>query len=217
MSGAREEILARVRVQVALRGGAIEPPSPDERRAVVPARATLSGVDLLDLFVRRATGAAMTVSRVSRIEDLPAAAARFVDSELGPAGGGATAVSVPPRWSGLAWKAAGLDCTAHPPSPLHPVSITAGWAGIAETGTCVIRTGSENAHSAAVLTRANVIALDASAVVATIEDVFARARAEALPRSLLFVTGPSRTGDIGATVVVPAQGPARVHIVLVGG
>ncbi len=230
MNGGRDEILARIRAQLVGRVP-VGRATAEERRAVVPARASQGGVDLIDLFTRRATGVAMTVGRAERVADVPAAAARFAgearaDGEAGADGGradggrtdgSAFAVSVPPSLGGLAWRAAGLDATPHPPSPHHRLSVTMAWAGIAETGTCVVRSGSENAHSASVLTRANLIVLETSAVVATMEDVFARVRDAQVPRTLLFVTGPSRTGDIGFRLIVPAQGPARVHILLVGG
>jgi L-lactate dehydrogenase complex protein LldG len=217
VSGARAEILARIRARLAT-ADPVERPGADERRAVIPARATASGVDLVDLFIRRATRLRMSVTRVAHLEAVPAEVARLA-SEPGGAGAheGAIATSVAPSLSGLPWNGAGLDATPHPPSPLHQISVTTAWAGVAETGTCVIRTGSENAHSASVLTPANVILLDPAAVVATLEDVFSLARAAPMPRALLFVSGPSRTGDIGSLVVFPAQGPARVHIVLVGG
>ena len=36
-----------------------------------------------------------------------------------------------------------------------------------------------------------------------------------LPRALTFVTGPSRTGDIGLKIELGAHGPRRLHIVIV--
>ena len=213
MSGARDQILARLRVQL-VGHPPVDRPSDAERTAVIPARALGAGVDRIDLFTRRATGVSMTVGRIARLAELPAAAASFA-GQL--ADGEANTVSVAPSLSGLPWREAGLDAAPHPPSPHHRLSVTTAWAGVAETGTCVVRSGAENAHSASVLTRANLIVLEASAVVATMEDVFARVRAEQVPRTLLFVTGPSRTGDIGFRLIVPAQGPARVHILLVGG
>lgn len=210
MSSARQEILARIRGQLADRAP-VERAAADERRAAIPARAQ-GGVDRIELFIRRAAAVGTSIGRASRLEEVPAEVARFAGE---PAAGGPIPVSVAPRLCHLPWRAAGLDPTPHPPGPLDRLSVTAACAGIAETGTCAVPSGAENAHSASVLTRANVIVLETGAVMATMEEVFART--EALPRALLFVTGPSRTGDIGFRVVVPAQGPARVHIVLVGG
>jgi L-lactate dehydrogenase complex protein LldG len=38
-----------------------------------------------------------------------------------------------------------------------------------------------------------------------------------MPRTVNFVSGPSRTADIGGTIVIGAHGPRRLCIVLVRG
>jgi L-lactate dehydrogenase complex protein LldG len=38
-----------------------------------------------------------------------------------------------------------------------------------------------------------------------------------LPRTVNFITGPSRTGDIEQRIQLGAHGPRRLHIVLVEG
>jgi L-lactate dehydrogenase complex protein LldG len=42
-----------------------------------------------------------------------------------------------------------------------------------------------------------------------------RAERAALPRSVNFISGPSRTADIEQTVTLGAHGPYRLHVVLV--
>jgi L-lactate dehydrogenase complex protein LldG len=211
---AREEILQRVRARLASQTP-VARPSDQERRAVIPARATHEGVDLIELFTRRAGRPGVTLARVREWQAVPAEVAR-VASELFEASAPAVSVSPVARVAQLPWSAAGLAAAPHPPGPQQRLSVTAAWAAIAETGTCVVRSGTENAHSASIVPRLNAIVLDVADVVATMEDVFARLRRERLPRTVLFVSGPSSTGDIEMRVVVPAQGPQRVHIVLVG-
>ncbi len=52
------------------------------------------------------------------------------------------------------------------------------------------------------------------------ESVFAKLRAAygvgAAPRTLNFITGPSRSADIEQTLLLGAHGPRRLHIVVVG-
>ena len=38
-----------------------------------------------------------------------------------------------------------------------------------------------------------------------------------MPRTVNFITGPSRTGDIEQRIQLGAHGPRRLHIVLVEG
>jgi L-lactate dehydrogenase complex protein LldG len=38
-----------------------------------------------------------------------------------------------------------------------------------------------------------------------------------MPRTLNFITGPSRSGDIEQKLLLGAHGPRALHIILVGG
>ena len=38
---------------------------------------------------------------------------------------------------------------------------------------------------------------------------------ERLPRTVNFVTGPSKTGDVEQTIQEGAHGPRRVHVIVV--
>ena len=66
-------------------------------------------------------------------------------------------------------------------------------------------------------TRAGV--LGASQMVGAMEDAWdaLRATGAGMPRTALFVTGPSRTGDIEVTLYLGAHGPRRLHVILVDG
>jgi L-lactate dehydrogenase complex protein LldG len=53
------------------------------------------------------------------------------------------------------------------------------------------------------------------------ERVFAKLRATygkgQMPRTVNFITGPSRSGDIEQTLLLGAHGPRRLHVLVVKG
>ena len=53
------------------------------------------------------------------------------------------------------------------------------------------------------------------------ESIWQRARMAygkgAMPRTLNFITGPSRSGDIEQTMLLGAHGPRRLHIIVIAG
>jgi L-lactate utilization protein LutC len=53
--------------------------------------------------------------------------------------------------------------------------------------------------------------------VAHIEDVWARMRSDkrVMPRTVNFITGPSKTADVEQTIQEGAHGPRRLHVILV--
>jgi L-lactate dehydrogenase complex protein LldG len=62
----------------------------------------------------------------------------------------------------------------------------------------------------------HVAIVRASQVVATYEDGWDRLRTTgAMPRTVNFVTGPSRTADIELKIQLGAHGPRRLHLVVV--
>ncbi|MFN4087912.1 MAG: LUD domain-containing protein, partial [Alphaproteobacteria bacterium] len=57
-------------------------------------------------------------------------------------------------------------------------------------------------------------------VVGSLEDAWDRLRGRsghAMPRTVNFITGPSRSADIGQQLQMGAHGPRRLHILLVDG
>ena len=62
-----------------------------------------------------------------------------------------------------------------------------------------------------------IVVLRANRIVGAYEDAWdlLRARGKGMPRTVNFITGPSRSADIEQTVQMGAHGPLRLHIVLV--
>ena len=159
-----------------------------------------------------ATELAATVSRIGRREEVPAALARFMEVEsLG------VAVRITPALVDLPWSEAGLTAMFGIADPADTVSVTPVFAGIAETGTLALLSGSDSPTSLNFLPNTHIAVLSAGDVVGVYEDVWDRLRRDgrAIPRTINLISGPSRTGDIEQTIEIGAHGPRRLHILLI--
>lgn len=170
------------------------------------------GSDPVARFREQALRTSQTVDQVSGMADVPAAAARYLDS-IGVA---RSAIA----WQTLAsldWQAAGIQVDFRTPVDQDLVGITGCFCAVAETGTLMLLSGPETFASAALLPETHIAIVPVSRVVRSIEDAFALAKKERgeLPRATNFISGPSRTGDIEQTIVLGAHGPYRVHVILV--
>jgi L-lactate dehydrogenase complex protein LldG len=220
---AREAVLARVRKALGRQGPA------DQARASAHAylEARRHGPrpavpdDLAQRFVARAADMESTVERVATLDDVVPAVGRYVasldaacaDPQQDPRAGVCW-----PEFGWLDWTAGGLQIESRPTVGHDAIGITGCFCAIAETGTLVFLTGAETPTGTFLLPETHVAIVRVDQIVGSMEDAFARIRAErgALPRAVNLVSGPSRTGDIEQTIVLGAHGPRRLHIVLVG-
>ncbi|MNT99319.1 Lactate utilization protein C [compost metagenome] len=65
----------------------------------------------------------------------------------------------------------------------------------------------------------HIVVLAADEIAGDMETIWARLREKqgsAMPRTVNFVTGPSRSADIEQTLLLGAHGPRALHIVIVG-
>jgi L-lactate dehydrogenase complex protein LldF len=101
------------------------------------------------------------------------------------------------------------------------VGISGANAAIAETGTVMIVTNEGNADLTITLPRVHVAVFGIDKVIASLDDAVAMLRM--LPRSATgqvmsayvnWVTGPSRSSDIGFQPVIGAHGPREMHCVV---
>lgn len=213
---ARERILQRIR-RAQGRGGTV---SAAEREGIEtylrrhprgPLR-ELSG-DLVVRFRERAEASVSTTERVASLQEVPAAAARYLDALGVPKSG-----CVWPQLAMLDWVAAGLKLESRAARDTDAVGVTGVFCALAETGTLMLCSGADTPATVSLLPETHVAVVPAGRIVATMEDGWDLARAEfgQLPRAVNFISGPSRTADIEQSIVLGAHGPYRVHIVIVG-
>lgn len=98
------------------------------------------------------------------------------------------------------------------------VSLTGAEMGIAETGTLVLGGQPGGWGLASVLPWVHVVLLSAEAIFADLPTAFQvlETRMSAGDRDWVWITGPSRTADIGHTLVMGAHGPNALNVVVVG-
>lgn len=223
MSEAREQILNTLRR--GLRRGPVE----GERRAelearlahpprnVIPARALRPHFEQVDLFMQMARNAAATVDPVTHPADVPVAVSAFLDCEGLPA---ELVMAPDPELAALPWPEDSTQRIEHRAAvDGDKTSVSLAFAGIAETGTLVLLSGPHSPTTLNFLPDTHIVVLRADRIVGAYEDAWdlLRARGLGMPRTVNFITGPSRSADIEQTVQMGAHGPLRLHVVLVGG
>lgn len=216
---AREQILGAIRASIAQGGGARDIAAVDARLAdpkpnLIPARAQLRHGKQIKLFIKQAESAAATVVRVASAADAPAAVAEYLASHNLPA----RAVMAPDAaLDALPWADTALELRAGATDGDDAVAVTGTFAAVAETGTLMIASGPDHPTTLDCLPETHVVVLRRDQVVGSYEDGWTRLRASGrgTPRTVVFTTGPSRTGDIEQTMQLGAHGPRRLHIVLI--
>ena len=182
-------------------------------RGVRPSRVDLDSDGLADLFVDYAKGVDMSVDRVASMEDVPDRVADYLARENLPAN---LRLAPDPSLDGIPWeKRPTLTITRGKTDGSDEVALTGVFAGVAETGTLIMRSGPEHPTTLNFLPDSHLVVIRKSQIVGSYEDAWDKIRDGKMPRTVNFITGPSRTGDIEQTIFMGAHGPRRMHIVLV--
>ena len=226
MTNGREQILGSIRKS--LRRGPVTDERAAELRAkigahernLIPARAAaLPSEQQVELFIRMAEGVQTSVVRVRSAAEVPGAVADYLAEKNLPA---KLVMTPDPRLDGIPWADRPLlDIRRGRAEDGDLTGVTACVAGIAETGTLLLTSGPESPTRNNFLPDHHLVVMRRDQVVATYEDGFDRLRAQSKgdewvpPRTMNFITGPSRTGDIEQKIELGAHGPRRLHIILI--
>ena len=190
------------------------------RRNPTPARAAaLDHRAQVDLFVMMAEEVQATVARASSLAVVPEAVARYLAAENLPA---KLVMAPDPSLDAIRWENWPLlEIRRGRAEADDRVSLTPCHAAVAETGSLMLISGPQTPTTLNFLPDTHIVLVDADQVVATYEDGWERLRARGMsevpPRTINFITGPSRTADIEQHIELGAHGPRRLHIVLVEG
>lgn len=191
-------------------GDRLDRPRPN----TVPARGRLQQPELTELFVDQALQAGASVGRLASVDEVPAAVAAFCVEHGLPA---VPVIAEASPLCTLPWRAAGMSSEQRLPRSGDALGIGMAVAGIAETGTLVMLSGPENPVTSNFLPDNHVVVVQARDLLGTSEDLWAmlRERALPLPRTVNWITGPSRSGDIEMIMLMGAHGPIRLHVLVI--
>ena len=224
MTSARDDILATVRRSLGVTGR--EPTRRDivdERlrrapKGVIPARGQLAGAELIGLFRTQAEASFATVAEVASASEVPGVVADFLRGHNLPA---ALRVGADPRLAALSWGDTSLEISHGPSTGGDINAVSHAFGGVAETGTLIMTSGSENPSTLNFLPDNHIVILAAGDIAGDYETIWEKVRTAygkgRMPRTVNMITGPSRSADIEQTLLLGAHGPRRLHVVIVSG
>ena len=126
-----------------------------------------------------------------------------------------------PRLAAMPWAQTALEVMHGRSSGDDLVAVAHAFGGVAETGTLVLVSGPGNPTTLNFLPDYAIAVVRESDIAGAYETVWEHLRAAygkgVMPRTVNWVTGPSRSGDIEQTILLGAHGPRSVHIVVVRG
>jgi len=211
----REAILRRIRLALGGATGADVAAQLSARMLHPPPAPVPQGEgDVVARFIARASANLIAVERIASLAQLVPAVQSLLEGGEDDARG----ISVAPALRHVGWPA-DWAINYGPGRIVERLSVTEAFAGIAETGSIVMRSAPETPTSLNFLPDVHVVVLHAGDILARPEDVWHRMRTsgEAWPRTVNVISGASRTADVGGVIVRPAHGPKRVHVLVVGG
>ncbi|WP_374301784.1 lactate utilization protein C [Ferrovibrio sp.] len=224
MSSSRERIFATLRaglkdtVNDPARPRAVAERIASHPRNLLPQRAQKPHAEQVALFTAKVEALTVTVDRVSSTSDVPGKISDYLARHNLPS---RLRVSPDPLLQNLPWDQRPMLQVEYGGGRSQDlVSVTPAFAAIAETGTLMLHSSSTTPTTLHFVPDHHIVVLKSSQVTGTMEEAFQRLRdklgsVENWPRTVNFVTGPSRTADIEGVPVLGAHGPRRLHIVLI--
>ncbi|MBM3504901.1 MAG: lactate utilization protein C [Alphaproteobacteria bacterium] len=181
-------------------------------RNLVPDRGNVDADTKVALFSRQIQETHATLEYVATTDDVPGAITRYLSGKNLPA-----KVVLAPALAKLPWNEQPLlETKVGATRGEDAVAVTGAFAAIAETGTLLLTSGAESPQTLHLLPEHHVVVVRRDQVVGSMEDCWDRLRAQGpLPRTAMFVSGPSSTADIELTHYLGAHGPRRLHVIVV--
>lgn len=224
MSVARTAILGRIRASLKAKAGdeariaAANTRIATHANQLVPERARGPEQGRVALFRSFLEGQLASVIEVAGDDAVPAAINTYLQQMELPA---RLRMGADARLAAMPFAAErGLVVETGPAQADDAVGLSHALCGIAETGTLVMAAGGDNPVTLAFLPTTHIIVVRRDTIVGSYEEAVSKVRdalgATSMPRTLNYISGPSRTADIGGKIVIGAHGPRNLAVIVTG-
>ncbi len=205
---ARDEILANIRQKkTKIHQTTV---APDQLKPIIPAFTQRSKDQRNKLFIEKLTKASATYDIVSSIKNIPLAVENFLNDIKCD-----YPILLCPVLNehNLSWK---REYCSKLTTDEKKVAITNATYAVAETGTLVCLSSPKTPTSFNFLTKVNIAIVNTHDIVPCYEDAWQLInKNHGIPRTINFITGPSRTADIEQTLLLGIHGPQKLHVILI--
>lgn len=184
-----------------------------------PSRTEKIGADMVVQFRGYLEGQSAVVVEVPTKEAIPGAIAQYLRSQNLAM---VVRSGADPYFADVPWaREATLTINHGQAHPKDETGLAHARAGISETGTLVLTSGAENPVTLNFLPETHIVVIEERDIVGSYESAWGKIRERfgkgLMSRTVNFISGPSRTGDIGGRIVMGAHGPRRMCVVIVKG
>jgi L-lactate dehydrogenase complex protein LldG len=220
---ARDAILQRIRrangaTADGARAKAVKERLENTPAGIIPERGQLDAPGREQLFRKQAETVSASVVTVKARDDVPKAVTSYLRSKNLPS---SIRMGNDQRLRRMPWKEQrSLEVLRGASDGNDLTAVSHASAGIAETGTLVVTSGKANPTSLNFLPEHQIVVLDAKDIQGDMESAIAQLRKKfgkgEMPRTVNFITGPSRSGDVEQKIILGAHGPRALHIIVVG-
>lgn len=186
--------------------------------AAPPAAGNLNGKARLDRFIAEAEKQYASIADISSLDDLPAHVSGWLRNQNLP-----QQCVIAPILEDLGWqetKDGSVEVRSGAARTSDMVGVSLALGAAAETGTVLMVADGATPTSLNFVPDVEIIVVSKKDIEAGMEGCWQKLRewkkrTGKMPRVANYITGPSRTADVEATMVLGAHGPRRLHLVLV--
>ncbi len=219
---ARDTVLGSIRRSLGAASDGLRRQTIDDRiarhpKGIIPKRGEGTKAERIALFKQMIEQAFATVSVLKSTGEIPSAVAAYLRSKNLPM---EIRRGEDARLAGTPWQnEKTLTVTTGPSDGKQLASISHAFGAVAETGTLVITSGPENPTTLSFLPEHHIVVLDAGEIEGNYEVVWERVREKygpgKMPRTVNWISGPSRTADIEQVLLQGAHGPKTLHVLVI--